>query len=205
MSTQALSAQGCNFLSKMVSWTPIKSDASMIWGVVVMRGREVVSGVKMEEAITDFLIHFPFFDRLSMNEMDLVANHIHIVELDPGEFLFKEGDKGDSVFFIVKGELDVIKEPRGRNGWGIDNVVITKLSKGRTIGEMSVIDKIPRSATVKAVKKSLLVAITGTGFDLVLKDYPEIGIKILKGMAKLLSLNLRKTSSNLVDSLIPIL
>ena len=170
-----------------------------------MRGREVVNGVKMEEAITDFLIHFPFFDRLSMNEMDLVANHIHIVELDAGEFLFKEGDKGDSVFFIVKGELDVIKELRSRNDWGIDNVVITKLSKGRTIGEMSVIDKIPRSATVKAVKESLLVTITGTGFDLVLKDYPEIGVKILKGMAKLLSLNLRKTSSMLADSLIPVL
>lgn len=170
-----------------------------------MSGRRVVNGVKMEEAITDFLIHFPFFDRLSRHELDLVANHIQIVELNPGEFLFKEGDRGDSVFFIVRGELDVIKEPRSKNYWGIDNVVITKLSKGRTIGEMSVIDKIPRSATVKAAKPSLLVSFTNTGFDLILKDYPEIGIKILKGMAKLLSLNLRKTSSLLVDALIPIL
>ena len=170
-----------------------------------MRGKEIISGIKMEEAITDFLIHFPFFDRLSRDELDLVANHIRIVELDPGDVLFKEGEKGDSVFFIVNGELDVIKEPRGRNEWGIDNVVITKLSRGRTIGEMSVIDKIPRSATVKAIKNSTLVTMTGSGFDLVLKDYPEIGVKILKGMAKLLSLNLRKTSSLLTDSLIPIL
>jgi len=169
-----------------------------------MGRREVVGGIRMEEALTDFLIHFPFFDRLSRNELDLVANHIHIVELDPEEVLFKEGDKADGVFFIVDGELDVIKEPRNRNQWGIDNVVIAKLSKGRTIGEMSVIDKIPRSATVKAVKKSTLVNMTGSGFDLVLKDYPEIGVKILKGMAKLRSLNLRKTSSMLVDSLIPI-
>ena len=124
---------------------------------------------------------------------------------DQEEVLFREGDKGDGVYFIVDGELEVIKEPRSRNEWGIENVVITKLSKGRTIGEMSVIDKIPRSATVKAVKKSTLVNMTGSGFDLVLKDYPEIGVKILKGMAKLLSLNLRKTSSLLVDSLIPIL
>ena len=136
-----------------------------------MRGREVVGGIKMEEAITDFLIHFPFFDRLSRNELDLVANHIHIVELNPEEVLFNEGDKGDGVFFIVEGELDVIKEPRSRNEWGIDNVVITKLSKGRTIGEMSVIDKIPRSATVKAVKKSTLVNMTGSGFDLVLMTF----------------------------------
>ncbi len=170
-----------------------------------MSGREVIGGIKMEEAITDFLIHFPFFDRLSIDELDLVANHIHIIELDPGDVLFKEGDKGDSVFFIVEGELDVIKEPRSKNEWGIDNVVITKLSKGRTIGEMSIIDKLSRSATVKAVKKSTLVTMTGSGFDLVLNDYPAIGVKILEGIAKLLSLNLRKTSSLLVDSLIPIL
>jgi CRP-like cAMP-binding protein len=168
-----------------------------------MSGKKVVSGVKMEEAITDFLIHFPFFDRLSRNELDRLSNHINIVELNPGEFLFKEGDKGDSVFFIVKGELDVTKESRSRNHLGIDNVVIAKLSKGRTIGEMSFIDKIPRSATVKAVKKSLLVTISGTGFDHVLKDSPEIGVKILRGIAKLLSLSLRKTSSLLVDSLVP--
>lgn len=169
-----------------------------------MSGREVISGVEVEEAITDFLIHFPFFDRLSKDELDLVANHIHIIELDPGDVLFKEGDKGDSVFFIVEGELDVIKEPRSRNAWGINNVLITKLSKGRTIGEMSVIDRIPRSATVTAVKKSILVTLTGSGFDIVLKDYPKIGVKILKGIARLMSLNLRKTSSLLVDSLIPI-
>ena len=170
-----------------------------------MRGKEIISGIKMEEAITDFLIHFPFFDRLSRDELDLVANHIYIIELDPGDVLFNEGEKGDSVFFIVEGELDVIKEPRCKNELGIDNVVITKLSKGRTIGEMSIIDKISRSATVKAVKKSTLVSMTGSGFDLILKDYPAIGVKILKGIAKLLSLNLRKTSSLLVDSLIPIL
>jgi CRP/FNR family cyclic AMP-dependent transcriptional regulator len=170
-----------------------------------MAGRVVVNGIKVEEAITDFLIHFPFFDRLSKDELDLVANHIHIIELDPGDVLFEEGDKGDSIFFIVEGELDVIKEPRCRNDWGIDHVVITKLSKGRTIGEMSVIDKIPRSATVKAAKRSTLVTLTDRGFDMVLKDYPQIGVKILKGIAQLLSLNMRKTSSLLVDSLIPIL
>jgi CRP-like cAMP-binding protein len=189
----------------MVSYVPSQIGHFEDPGGCSMRGKKVVSDVKMEETITDFLIHFPFFDRLYRNELDLVANHIHIVELDPDEFLFKEDDKGDSIFFIVKGELDVIKEPRSRNDWGIDNVVITKLSKGRTIGEMSVIDKIPRSATVTAVKRSMLVTITGTGFDLVLKDSPEIGVKILKGMAKLLSLNPRKTSSLLVDSLVPIL
>ena len=87
---------------------------------------------------------------------------------------------------------------------GVDKVVITKLIKGGSIGEMSVIDKNPRSATVKACNNVILVAFTAFGFDMVLEDYPDIGIKILKGIARLLSLNLRKTSSRLADYMLPI-
>jgi CRP/FNR family cyclic AMP-dependent transcriptional regulator len=82
-------------------------------------------------------------------------------------------------------------------------VVISTLSKGRSIGEMSVIDKTPRSATVKAKTKATLVALSAEGFDLILDQYPKIGIKILKGISRLLSQNLRKTSSRLADHLLP--
>jgi CRP-like cAMP-binding protein len=68
---------------------------------------------------------------------------------------------------------------------------------------MSVIDKTPRSATVKAQSKATMVALTSEGFDLILEQYPKIGIKVMKGITRLLSLNLRKTSSRLADYLLP--
>jgi len=169
-----------------------------------MGGRKVVSESKMKDAITEFLNTFSFFNSLNTEELDLVANHIDIMELDPGDILFKEGDEGDCVYFVVEGELDVIKESVGGIELGVDKVVITKLIKGGSIGEMSVIDKNPRSATVKACKNVTLVAFTAVGFDMVLEDYPDIGINILKGIARLLSLNLRKTSSRLADYMLPI-
>ena len=73
-----------------------------------------------------------------------------------------------------------------------------------TIGEMSVVDNFPRSATAKARTETSFLTLTQKNFDEILKNHPEIGIKILKGISRLLSLNLRKTSSRLADYLLPV-
>ena len=158
---------------------------------------------KVKETIADFLTIFSFFESLTEEELMVVAEHIHLVELDPDKVLFKEGDKGDCIYFVVEGELDVIKESVSGRKLGIDRVVITSLSRGRSIGEMSVIDKTPRSATVKARTKSTLVGLALDGFDYLCEEHPRIGIKILKGISRLLSMNMRKTSSRLADYMLP--
>lgn len=168
-----------------------------------MSEREAQTEEKIKRTITEFLIHFPFFETLTAEELGIVADHLNFLEIEPGTVLFKEGDEGDSVYFVVEGELDVIKESVSGRKVGIDRVVITTLTKGRSIGEMSVIDKTPRSATVKAVARSTLVGLGARGFETIMEDYPRIGIKILKGISRLLSTNMRKTSSRLADYMLP--
>lgn len=158
----------------------------------------------VKKTIADFLSIFTFFETLTVEELGIVAEHINLVELKPDKVLFKEGDRGDCVFFVVEGELDVIKESVSGRKLGIDRVVITTLSRGRSIGEMSVIDKTPRSATVKARTKSTLVGLGLDGFDYLCEQHPRIGIKILKGISRLLSMNMRKTSSRLADYMLPV-
>lgn len=156
-------------------------------------------GIKTSEAIIDFLINVPMFDTLKGEELRIVTRHMNFIDLAEGEMLFKEGEKGDYVCFVVEGYLDVLKvTDSGRY------VVLDTLPKGRSIGEMAVIDDFPRSATVKARKQSTLVILTRKGFELILEQHPHIGVKILKGIARLLSQNLRKTSSRLVDYLLPL-
>jgi len=165
---------------------------------------KVINENKLHEIISDFLINSSFFTGLSEEELMIVAKHINLIEIDPGKTLFKEGDKGDCLYFIVDGELDVIKESVSGRKVGIDQVTINTLSKGRSIGEMSIIDKIPRSATVKARTKTALLTLTDSGFDSICKNYPNIGIKIIKEISRLLSTNLRKTSSRLADYMLAI-
>ena len=150
-------------------------------------------------SIIDFLIDIPLFDELKSSELKIIARQMNFVEIHRRETVFKEGDKGDYVCFVVDGILDVVKQSTaGRD------VVIASLSRGRSIGEMSAIDDYPRSATVKARTNSTLVILSRNGLELISQGYPKIGIKILRGLARVLSMYLRKTSSQLADYILPL-
>ncbi len=158
-----------------------------------------VRGSRVVDSIIDFLIDIPLFDELHSTELKIVARQMNLIEVKRNDVVFKEGDKGSYMCFVVDGILDVIKQTAARK-----EVVISSLARGRSIGEMSVIDNFPRSASVRARTKVTLVVLTREGFDAILQSHPQIGIKILKGIARLLSMNLRKTSSQLADFMLPI-
>jgi CRP-like cAMP-binding protein len=164
-----------------------------------MKEAKVIKQGKIQEPISDFLLNTPLFDSLKTNEIKNIAKHLSFIELSKDEILFKEGEKGNCVCFVVEGTLDVIKQ--SLTG---ESVIITALHRGRSIGEMSIIDDFPRSATVKARTQVKLVILTREGFDLLLEENPQVGIKILKKISRLLSLNLRKTSSRLADYMLPL-
>jgi CRP/FNR family cyclic AMP-dependent transcriptional regulator len=136
----------------------------------------------------------PIFDDLRGTELNLIASYMELVTCEKDDVIFREGDPGDAVFFIIEGILDVVKDKAKDK-----NVIIAEFSKGRSVGEMSLIDDFPRSATVKVRTDGQLVKLTKQGFESILKEHPGTGIKILKGLARLLSLNLRRTSGHLAD------
>lgn len=153
----------------------------------------------LSKAVVDLLIDIPMFDQIKSDDLKILARHMNFMDFKPRETIFTEGDKGDFVCFVTKGSLDVVKA----NEKGKD-VVIASLGRGRSIGEMAVIDEFPRSATVKAKTQSTLLILTRKGFDDLLDLHPQIGIKLLKGLARLLSMNMRKTSSRLADYMLPL-
>ncbi|MBN2125070.1 MAG: cyclic nucleotide-binding domain-containing protein [Deltaproteobacteria bacterium] len=164
-----------------------------------MGGTRNASESRASKAIIDFLANIPMFDTLKGNELRIVTGQMNFTELEKGEILFREGDTGDYVCFVVEGTLDVLKKTdKG------EYVPLATLSRGRSIGEMAVIDDFPRSATVRAQTAATLVILTRKGFDLILQEHSDIGVRILKGISRLLSQNLRKTSSRLVDYMLPI-
>ena len=151
------------------------------------------------ETFIDFLVELPLFDALKEKELEIVANYMTFFELEKGEVLFEEGDKGGCIYFVLDGIIDVIKESSPGS-----SVVIASLPRGRSIGEMSVIDNYPRSATAKARTQSSFLTLTQESFNVIIDGYPKIGTKLLKAISRLLSQNLRKTSSRLADYMFPI-
>lgn len=147
-----------------------------------------------EEETRNFLLGLPIFDTMNMDELTILAKHMSYVQLQRGEHLFIEGDKGDFMGFVVQGLLEVVK--RNDNG---DNIVIARLTKGNSIGEMALIDKSPRSATVIAKQPTIMVTLTDKGFDILTEKSPLLGVKVIQKVARLLSLYMRRTSSRLAD------
>ena len=150
---------------------------------------------KNRSRIVDIIMDIPFFAMLDNQELGVVARHMNYYEIAAGQVLFKEGEPGDSVCFVIKGALDVYKEvpPPGKA------VLIASVAKNRSIGEMAVIDEYTRSATVAARTDACIVALTKTGFDAILKENPKVGAAILKKVATIVSMNLRRTSARLAD------
>lgn len=153
----------------------------------------------MTERLSDHLGQIPIFAGLNVAELQTIEKFMFFNKVEAGDFVFKEGEKGDYVCFVANGALDVIKLNQNAQP-----VVITTLARGGSIGEMALIDKLTRSASVRACTTSSLIVLTRKGFEMILKLHPEIGIKILKGVASLLSINLRKTSDKLAEFMPPL-
>ena len=151
---------------------------------------------KSEEKTRDLILSLPLFDAFKMDELDTLSRHMNYMEILRGDYLFSEGDKGDYMCFVVRGLLDVLKKTTKG-----DFRVIARLGKGNTIGEMSIIDKSPRSASVVARQPTVVIILTKKGFDILTQKHPTLGVTLLKKIMRLLSLNMRRTTSKLAEKM----
>ena len=154
--------------------------------------RPVIKSVYNE--ITDYFMDFPYFDQVNPEEIKIIAKHMASKEIEEGETLFTRSEIGNYVCFIVSGTMIVL----GGDESGEESVLAT-LTRGQSIGEMSVIEDLPRSATAKALERSQLYILSKSAFEHILSRHPHIGIKLLRNVSLNLSRNLRETSRQLVQ------
>jgi CRP-like cAMP-binding protein len=87
----------------------------------------------------------PLFDMLSNTELGCVAELAQPRHYAPGQIIFAEGESGDSLFVIGQGEVEVLRH----DAQGVEHPLAV-LGPPQCFGEMSLIDKEYRSATVRA-------------------------------------------------------
>ncbi|MBU0996354.1 MAG: cyclic nucleotide-binding domain-containing protein [Proteobacteria bacterium] len=156
--------------------------------------RELSLKDDIKETVSSLLLKLPMFDEIDGEELSIISGYMNYFELTKGRYLFKEGDEGNFICFVVKGGIDIIK----KTGSGEPRTIAT-IHKGASLGEMSVIDKTSRSASARAKTDATLLILSEKSFNILLDKHPKIGIKLLKGMTRILSLNMRRTSSLLAD------
>jgi len=160
----------------------------------MMDAPKSIFNFEMQDNFIELLSEVPLFNDLNFDELSMLEDHMNVMDIEKDAILFQEGEEGDYVCFVLEGCLEVVRKTKGNN-----NIVIATLSKGDTIGEMSILDQIVRSATIRAYEKSKVVSLTSSDFEHILNEYPKIGVKILKGISRYMSLNMRRTSKLFVD------
>ena len=95
-----------------------------------------------------------------------------------GEVICLEGDEGEHMYVIQSGEVAVIKKTQE------GEVAIRTLKAGEIFGEMALFDKLPRSATVKALGTARILTIDKTGFIPRVSKDPTLAFNILESMSK---------------------
>ena len=119
-------------------------------------------------------------DCLPADALDMLASSATPRAYAAGETVFEEGSPGDSVHLVVEGALEV------RRSEGIEQYVLANLGPGHAFGELAVLDRTPRTATVVAVAESETVQIGAEDLDRVLAAHPEAVRRMLGVLARLL-------------------
>ncbi len=116
------------------------------------------------------LENIPILSKMTLEQSVLLANRIQVAEFKPGQIVFHMGEMGDTFYIIEVGEVEVLAPDMGGQPAG----VINRLGPGDFFGEIALLRAVPRTATIRAVKRTRLLAISREDFDFVLEKYPSI-------------------------------
>ena len=131
------------------------------------------------------------FAEMNANQLEKVRRFLEPVSYSKSEIVFHEGDPGDRIYFILRGSVSVLASlaEDGRTKR------LTTLGEGVFFGDMAILEKQPRSATVCADTDTELLTMTVDDFNHLVEHEPLIVSKMLLGMTRELSYRLRLTST----------
>lgn len=145
--------------------------------------------------LLQLLKEHPLFRDLNDNDRAELAAMMVEKKYEANAEIFREGDPGGELYIIGGGSVEVQKQ----RSHGSGRVVIARFDRGGVIGEMSLVDKMPRSASIIAIQPTRAWILHQESFEEMLIGKPTLAIQVLKGLAMLLSQRLRNTSGWFAD------
>jgi len=154
------------------------------------------SGKAYQQDLLALMARVELLADLNGREPEMLSHHLQAYAADPGCVIFREGEPGRYMCLLVSGRVKTYKESDIEHRAEFANE-----SRGRSIGEMALIDGEPRSATCVATEPSVLLLLSQAGFKRLCEERPALALKLLLRITRLMSRRLRLTSGRLVDYL----
>jgi len=119
----------------------------------------------------------PLFAHLSKRHLQEVASLADEIDLRDGKELTRQGAPGREFFVLLEGSADVKKNGRR----------INRLGPGDFFGEIALVSRVPRTATVTATSPVRALVVTDRSFRRLLEDSPQIQARVMQALAERLA------------------
>ena len=134
-----------------------------------------------------FLTSIPLFKNIKRKDLLYILENIYEKKYIKDEVLFLEGDIGRALFIVYSGTIGLYKKN------GSENVLFSQIHSGDFIGEMALLEELPRTLTAIAMEESHVFMLYKTNIENMIYTKPKIAARINYNLAKILSARLRNT------------
>jgi CRP-like cAMP-binding protein len=124
------------------------------------------------------------FAQFELAELVRIRGASSSIAFDDGEYVTKVGDKGDALYVLVNGKAVV----------AVQEEVLSTLQPGAHVGEMAMVDARPRSASVISLGESRWLRVARQDIFRIVRQHPELAVKLLWNLVRVLSDRLRQTN-----------
>lgn len=130
--------------------------------------------------VADSFRSVSLFEGLESDDLRRIQEISETVVAEPGEYLFREGDEGDTFFVVLRGSAELTKKTAGG---GEEKLAVVRT--GEAFGEMALLNDIPRSASARALESSHFLAISRESF-LELLGGDSVAVRMLRNLSRAL-------------------
>jgi CRP-like cAMP-binding protein len=131
---------------------------------------------------------YSLFGGLTEDQIKSILPNMLNETYNPDEFIITEGKPNDKIYFLIEGQVAVIK----------GDIVLSKFSEGEAFGEMEVLDVMPAAASVKALTPVTLMSVSNQALRKIYRIDIAAFSLIIMNLARDLSRRLRKMDDKMV-------
>jgi len=153
------------WLLRMLPWVDVPTGIFRINQVKYIEKTTKIKLCDLKNLTPEFLKFIPLFSNIKKDLINDVFNKMEEKEFSEGDVIFKQGTKGDGLYVILSGSLDVSIKGRKQN-----NIILKTLEAGDYFGEMSLVEDKLHNATVTAATKAKILYLKKSAFAKIFQD-----------------------------------
>ena len=178
-------------LSSFLTGPALTSKATQIVHAATSAYEELADGAQPLAA------PLPLFSALRKEALRELVGAFEMITVPAGQVVIEEGQQGSEAYIVARGELEVSR--RAIEEDGRPPVLLARLVSGALFGEMALLSRAPRAASVVATRPTILLVATRDALEIAARKRPEVGIELAAHCRRRMVANLARTSPVLVS------